>query len=62
LIDAWISLRNLENNGERHRGLFVLKSRGMSHSNQIRSFELTSDGIKIGERDLAGHGSRFSRT
>lgn len=61
LIDAWISLRNLENNGERHRGLFVLKSRGMSHSNQIRSFELTSDGIKIGERDLAGHGTRFSR-
>ncbi len=62
LIDAWISLRNLENNGERHRGLFVLKSRGMSHSNQIRSFELTSDGIKIGERDLAGQGTRFSRT
>ena len=61
LIDAWISLRNLENNGERHRGLFVLKSRGMSHSNQIRSFELTSDGIKIGERDLTGHRTRFSK-
>ncbi|HJQ13614.1 MAG TPA: circadian clock protein KaiC [Anaerolineales bacterium] len=61
LIDAWIGLRNLENNGERHRGLFVLKSRGMSHSNQIRSFELTSDGIKIGERDLAGHQTRFSK-
>ncbi len=54
LIDTWISLRNIENNGERHRGLFILKSRGMAHSNQIRSFELTSDGIKIGAQDLAG--------
>ncbi len=54
LIDAWISLRNIENNGERHRGLFILKSRGMSHSNQIRSFLLTNHGIKIGEMDMAG--------
>ena len=54
LIDAWISVRNLENNGERHRGLFILKSRGMSNSNQIRSFELTNNGIKIGAMDLAG--------
>jgi circadian clock protein KaiC len=61
LIDAWISLRNLENNGERHRGLFVLKSRGMSHSNQIRSFELTNDGIKIGEMDLAGRRMEYSK-
>lgn len=54
LIDAWISLRNLEDNGERHRGLFILKSRGMAHSNQIRSFELTNNGIRIGQMDLAG--------
>lgn len=54
LIDAWISLRNIENNGERHRGLFILKSRGMAHSNQIRSFLLTDQGIKIGTMDLAG--------
>lgn len=53
LIDTWISLRNLENHGERQRGLFVLKSRGMAHSNQIRSFQLTNDGIKIGALDLA---------
>jgi circadian clock protein KaiC len=52
LIDTWISLRNLENHGERQRGLFVLKSRGMAHSNQIHSFELTDHGIKIGPRDL----------
>jgi circadian clock protein KaiC len=54
LIDTWISLRNLENRGERRRGLFVLKSRGMAHSNQIRSFELTDNGIKIGALELVG--------
>jgi circadian clock protein KaiC len=54
LIDAWLSLRNVESNGERHRGLFILKSRGMAHSHQIRPFELTDHGIKIGALDLAG--------
>jgi len=54
LIDSWLSLRNVESNGERHRGLFILKSRGMAHSNQIRSYELTNDGIKIGAMDLSG--------
>ena len=58
LIDTWISLRNLENNGERHRGLFVLKSRGMPHSRQIRSFELTDQGIKLGALDLSGRRSQ----
>ena len=62
LIDTWISLRNLENHGERHRGLFVLKARGMAHSNQIRSFQLTSDGIKIGAMDLAGRRTEFSKS
>jgi circadian clock protein KaiC len=62
LIDAWVSLRNLENNGERHRGLFVLKARGMAHSNQIRSFQLTDDGIKLGEMDLTRRQAEFSRS
>ena len=62
LIDAWISLRNLEHNGERHRGLFILKSRGMAHSNQIRSFQLTDSGIKIGKMDLAGRRIEFSKS
>jgi circadian clock protein KaiC len=57
LIDTWISLRNIENNGERHRGLFILKSRGMAHSRQIRSFELTDEGIQIGAIDVAGRRS-----
>jgi circadian clock protein KaiC len=62
LIDAWISLRNLEHNGERHRGLFIRKSRGMAHSNQIRSFTMTDDGIKIGDTDLAGRRTEFSKS
>jgi circadian clock protein KaiC len=62
LIDTWISLRNLENHGERQRGLYVLKSRGMAHSNQIRSFELTDNGIKIGALDLAGRRKELNPT
>lgn len=46
-IDTWIILRDVENNGERHRGLLILKSRGMAHSNEIREFRFTSAGIKL---------------
>ena len=62
LIDAWISLRNLEINGERRRGLFILKSRGMPHSNQIRSFQLTDHGIQIGAMDLSGRRTTMSQS
>src|SRR5215468_9443070 len=47
LIDTWLILRDLENGGERNRGLMVLKSRGMAHSNQIREFLLTKNGIEL---------------
>ena len=47
LIDCWLLLRNMECNGERNRGLYILKSRGMAHSNQIREFMLTSRGVKL---------------
>lgn len=47
LIDTWLLLRDLESNGERNRGLHVLKSRGMSHSRQIREFILTDHGIEL---------------
>ncbi len=47
LMDTWILLRNLEYNGERNRGLYVLKSRGMAHSNQIREFILTDHGVDL---------------
>jgi len=46
-MDAWLLLRNLECNGERNRGLYVLKSRGMAHSNQIREFLLTDHGVQL---------------
>jgi circadian clock protein KaiC len=46
-MDAWLLLRNLESNGERNRGLYVLKSRGMAHSNQIREFLLTDHGVNL---------------
>jgi circadian clock protein KaiC len=47
LIDTWLLLRDIEIGGERNRGLYVLKSRGMSHSNQIREFRLTNNGIEL---------------
>lgn len=47
LVDTWIALRDIELNGERNRGLYLLKSRGMAHSNQIREFVLSDDGIQL---------------
>jgi circadian clock protein KaiC len=47
LIDTWLLLRDIESAGERNRGLYVLKSRGMPHSNQIREFRLTNQGIEL---------------
>jgi len=47
LMDTWLLVRNLESNGERNRGLYVLKSRGMPHSNQIREFVLTNQGAQL---------------
>jgi circadian clock protein KaiC len=47
LIDTWLLLRDIEIGGERNRGLYILKSRGMDHSNQIREFILTDNGIEL---------------
>jgi circadian clock protein KaiC len=47
LIDTWIDLRTVESNGERNRLLYILKSRGMAHSNQGREFLITSQGIEL---------------
>jgi circadian clock protein KaiC len=49
LIDTWLLLRNLEASGERNRGLYILKSRGMPHSNQIREFVLTDHRIELAD-------------
>jgi circadian clock protein KaiC len=47
LLDTWIVLRDIELAGERNRGLYVIKSRGMRHSNQIREFVITANGIDL---------------
>jgi circadian clock protein KaiC len=47
LIDTWILVRDLELNGERNRCIYVLKSRGMAHSNQVREFVISRDGIHL---------------
>jgi circadian clock protein KaiC len=47
LVDTWISVRDLEGVGERNRGLSILKSRGMAHSNQVREFIVTDHGIEL---------------
>ena len=47
IIDTWLLLRDIELGGERNRGMYVLKSRGMKHSNQIREFLLTSEGVQL---------------
>jgi circadian clock protein KaiC len=47
LIDTWLLLRDIELGGERNRGIYVLKSRGMAHSNQIREFLLTDHGVEL---------------
>jgi circadian clock protein KaiC len=47
LTDTWILLRDIELDGERNRCLYVLKSRGMAHSNQLREFVMTTEGIRL---------------
>ncbi|HXS67330.1 MAG TPA: circadian clock protein KaiC [Candidatus Polarisedimenticolia bacterium] len=47
IMDTWLLLRDIELGGERNRGIYVLKSRGMAHSNQIREFLISNNGIDI---------------
>jgi circadian clock protein KaiC len=47
MVDTWLLLRDVESNGERNKVLYVLKSRGMDHSNQVREFHITSKGVKL---------------
>lgn len=56
LMDTWLLLRDIEIGGERNRGLYVLKSRGMAHSNQIREFLLTDEGIDLIDAYLGPEG------
>src|ERR1700738_3680107 len=56
IIDTWMLVRDIELSGERNRGLYVLKARGMNHSNQIREFILSVEGIKLVEVYLGPSG------
>src|ERR1700730_3606591 len=56
IIDTWMLVRDIELSGERNRGLYVLKARGMNHSNQIREFILSAEGIKLVEVYLGPSG------
>ncbi len=56
LVDVWLTLRNLEAAGERTRGLYVSKARGMAHSNQVREFILTNAGVRLEDVVLDEHG------
>ncbi|WP_091162820.1 circadian clock protein KaiC [Mucilaginibacter sp. P19] len=47
LVDTWLLVRDIESNGERNRGLYIMKSRGMSHSNQVREFTITDKGLSL---------------
>jgi circadian clock protein KaiC len=59
LMDTWIVLANDEDGGRHRRGLYVLKSRGMAHSNELREFALTDHGLHL--REAANGGQRGMR-
>ena len=56
LVDTWLLLRHVELEGERNRALYVLKSRGMAHSNQVREFLLTDRGVELVDVYLGAEG------
>ncbi|HTR41561.1 MAG TPA: circadian clock protein KaiC [Pseudomonadales bacterium] len=56
IVDAWLLLRDVELGGERNRLMYVLKSRGTAHSNQVREFLITPRGVKLVEAYLGEEG------
>ena len=56
LMDAWLLVKNIESNGERNRGLYILKARGIAHSNQVREFVLTDHGIELVDAYVGSEG------
>jgi circadian clock protein KaiC len=66
VVDTWLLLRNVESDGERNRLLFVMKSRGTAHSNQVREFLLTDDGaalldVTVGARGVLTGSARLAQ-
>ncbi|HXU26282.1 MAG TPA: ATPase domain-containing protein, partial [Bacteroidia bacterium] len=56
LVDTWITVRDMEGAGERNRGIYIIKSRGMSHSNQVREFVITTNGVKLLDVEFGPNG------
>lgn len=56
LIDTWVTVRDMEGIGERNRGIFIIKSRGMGHSNQVREFVITNSGIQLLDVEFGPNG------
>jgi circadian clock protein KaiC len=56
LIDTWLYVKAIEGNGERNRALYIMKSRGMAHSNQIREFLITNKGIEFADAYVGPQG------
>lgn len=56
LVDTWITVRDIEGIGERNRGIYIVKARGLSHSNQVREFIITDNGIELLDIELGPHG------
>lgn len=66
LIDSWLVVRDIEQQGERIRGVYIIKSRGMAHSNQVREFLLTDKGVElrdvyVGPAGLVVGGARLAQ-
>ena len=66
LMDTWLVVRNIESGGERNRALYVLKARGLSHSNQVREFVLSNQGVQLidvyaGEGEFLVGSARLAR-
>ena len=57
LMDVWMVLGNLEENGERNRTIQIVKARGMAHSNQVREFVITGQGITLVDVSRRADGS-----
>ncbi|HEX3167569.1 MAG TPA: circadian clock protein KaiC, partial [Chitinophagaceae bacterium] len=56
LVDTWISVKEVEANGERNKVLYIMKSRGMKHSNQVREFIISNRGLNLVEIYLGPNG------
>jgi circadian clock protein KaiC len=56
LMDTWLLVKNIESNGERNRGLYILKARGIAHSNQVREFVVTDRGIELVDAYIGAEG------